>query len=454
MDHWLCSSSRIEKPTNCHDSMYSSSSLPLPSSIRLLRIHPGEGSLSCSIATADLSEVYDALSYTWGDPCLGQRAESQSCWETSSVYCILVDGHCLSITRNLYDVLCRLRKLKIYGPLWIDSICINQQDVDERGAQVAIMADIYTSAQQVLIWLGEEDPDTLSAASLISTLAAALNLKDFERATTFHINDLALYEYLEHPLVENHQWQCISRLFRRSWFQRGWVIQEFALANGRTVVCGSVQIDCIALCEIATFLDKSGRLRNPVWQLSHFSHEAAVGVVCLRLMCSCAIDAQDGGLEHPNLQSILIKEHGPLTSSQMVYTYLADILSLTGRFCFTDDHDYVLAAMSFVKALTPANELHLDWIVPNYRIPSSQLYTDVSQLILQNTNSLSILRLASYGGDALRIPSWVPNWSTDITSLPGKCDATKNWSTPPYKNPPCSDLPSSVKGSENFSEYA
>ncbi|KAF1982758.1 hypothetical protein K402DRAFT_295350, partial [Aulographum hederae CBS 113979] len=87
---------------------------------------------------------YDALSYAW---------ESDK-----GTTIIQVDGHHLQVTRNLAHALRRLRRPGVARTLWVDAICINQSDNEEKSRQVGMMKNIYESASFVLIWLGPE-PD-------------------------------------------------------------------------------------------------------------------------------------------------------------------------------------------------------------------------------------------------------------------------------------------------------
>ncbi|KAK8152368.1 heterokaryon incompatibility, partial [Phyllosticta citribraziliensis] len=87
---------------------------------------------------------YVALSYTWGSP--------------KTPFRIRVDASYLSITANLYAVLGVLSKIPQLqgGPLWIDAICINQRNEDEKNFQVPLMGRIYSEASEVFAWIGEE----------------------------------------------------------------------------------------------------------------------------------------------------------------------------------------------------------------------------------------------------------------------------------------------------------
>ena len=102
---------------------------PLPSAVftvRLLELEPGDGDeIHCKLRNVHLGDErvqYEALSYTWGTPILRQF-----------IWC---DGKVLPVTQNLYNALRRLRQTNEKKLLWIDAICINQEDLEERNHQV------------------------------------------------------------------------------------------------------------------------------------------------------------------------------------------------------------------------------------------------------------------------------------------------------------------------------
>jgi hypothetical protein len=123
--------------------------------IRLLLLQPGTGDETISGKLihnvsprsedndfAKPSLYYEALSYVWGPP-----PESRE---------ILVDGKRFAIRENLWMALNHLRKKDKEVTLWTDAICINQDDLLEKNAQVAQMNLVYLGAKKVLIWLGED----------------------------------------------------------------------------------------------------------------------------------------------------------------------------------------------------------------------------------------------------------------------------------------------------------
>lgn len=120
--------------------------LRTPQTIRILHLQPAKAKdapLIGHFSETDLNKAapYNALSYTWND-------------ETPSIP-LLVDGQTVLITPNCASALRRLRKSRRVRPFWIDAVCINQSDTQERNAQVAVMGDIFKNSAWVFAWLGE-----------------------------------------------------------------------------------------------------------------------------------------------------------------------------------------------------------------------------------------------------------------------------------------------------------
>lgn len=129
---------------NIYTSIDSSSSC-----IRLLNLQPRQGdndkTIICSLHLTDLDEdcQYEALPYEWGIP-------------TDNSYFVVVGGRNVQIRENLWHALWHLRddkegKVKV---LWVDALCIDQKDNEERNHQVKRMARIYTRASLVIAWIG------------------------------------------------------------------------------------------------------------------------------------------------------------------------------------------------------------------------------------------------------------------------------------------------------------
>ena len=127
---------------------YSSPSLG-PGSIRLLRLMPHENEstqrtkIQCELFDYTLEDpgkgahLYEALSYTWGG---SDKPRS-----------ISINKQNLAVTESVYAAPLRLRDRFFNRILWIDAICINQENLKEQGQQVQLMAKIYSKATRVLV---------------------------------------------------------------------------------------------------------------------------------------------------------------------------------------------------------------------------------------------------------------------------------------------------------------
>jgi hypothetical protein len=183
--------------------------------IRLVTISPGfEEEIRCSLTPWSLDDrtTYLALSYVWGDPDLVED--------------IICDNAMLSVTKNLKTALRYLRHATESRVFWIDAICINQKDIEERNRHVHNMREIYYCAQEVLIWLGPESEDSLLAFELIDLLARSFR----EGEHLFPSSE----EDIGRPL-----WEAYTSLCGRPWFRRVWVRQEVAVARKATLMCGN-----------------------------------------------------------------------------------------------------------------------------------------------------------------------------------------------------------------------
>lgn len=172
---------------------------PGSNNIRLLRLmpHANESTerteLQCELFEYSLQDLgkrthlYEALSYTWG-------GEKKPC-------SITIKDQKLAITLNLYTALLHLRDRSLTRIMWIDAICIDQENKEEQGQQVKLMAMIYSKASRVLVWLGE----TVDLEGALEDIGRAANEESTERS------DKKMNE------------KAIVNLLQQGWFQRIWV---------------------------------------------------------------------------------------------------------------------------------------------------------------------------------------------------------------------------------------
>ena len=167
-------------------------------SIRLLRLMPSEddtANIQCELFEYALKEsdkathLYEALSYVWGG--LDKRQS------------IFIDNQYLAITLNLHAALLRLRDRDIPRIIWVDAICINQKNKQEKEHQIQSMAKIYGKASRVIVWLGETANNSDVALEAIRAAGKPTNTSNKE-------------------MIQ----RAILLLLQRPWFRRIWVRQQ------------------------------------------------------------------------------------------------------------------------------------------------------------------------------------------------------------------------------------
>ncbi|KAK1831424.1 HET-domain-containing protein [Podospora conica] len=233
--------------------------------IRLVRLMRGgwPDPIHCEILETYLRDIdyipYEALSYCWG-----------SNEKTSS---IIMDNCHKPVTDNLFAALNRLRSQHLDRILWIDAICIDQDNKKEQGHQVAKMKRIYENAERVIAWLGDDgdDVERKMETDALMRIMAVLRDPDHKRTRM----KFALQEG-KTPKDRLHlMWPCVqarmgvdeyddeictglartlNTLLCRPWFRRTWIIQEVACARSLLIMCGSYEISSRVFVDFASLL--------------------------------------------------------------------------------------------------------------------------------------------------------------------------------------------------------
>jgi hypothetical protein len=129
--------------------------------LKLLHSSTENSQIQCQLRIANLNPKnppsYIALSYTWGD----ETKKSE----------ILIDGQGFQATVNLVAALRHLRHAQEDIELWVDAVCIDQGDIEERNSQVKMMRDIFTCAKETRAWLGTEGEKSDKAIELVEVLS-------------------------------------------------------------------------------------------------------------------------------------------------------------------------------------------------------------------------------------------------------------------------------------------
>ncbi|KAH7075067.1 heterokaryon incompatibility protein-domain-containing protein [Paraphoma chrysanthemicola] len=206
-------------------------------SFRLIRLLKADcGSIQCELFHAWLDGVedaleYEALSYTWGNG--------------KELYEIEANGRRLEVTGNLFQALQHLRYQHEDRVIWIDALCIDQSNLEERGHQVRQMSSIYAGAENVIVWLGSATSDTDVFFQHMQVLEkeaighACANWKSSDERWQSLWSNVRLQWNDFH---EDEQREGLKTLLRRSWFRRVWILQEVANARSARIMCGAKSI--------------------------------------------------------------------------------------------------------------------------------------------------------------------------------------------------------------------
>ena len=338
--------------------------LSRPDEIRLVKIFPGSAmsTVKCELQSAILepeTPKYIALSYCWGNA-------THKTW----VNC---NGQRLALTKDLLNAIRRLRRKNETVVLWIDQICINQEDVEERSSQVRLMRKIYRSAANVLIWLGDEADKSNMAIELIARLSA-------------------------HPDKDIHswtakEWRALGALLSRPWFTRMWILQELGVASSATVVCGNQSISWQYVSDTINYMQNTGS-----WLVVFGSSGYTSSILAYGRLAS--------------LQSIRneISENGTVCSLNALCTSMYfdatdprdKVYALTGL-CVCNGHfirpDYSKDLLDVYR------ETALAFLFPQDAIVNAD-----SSLKFHEHPTMQCLNAAERTENPYALPSWVPDW--------------------------------------------
>ncbi|KAI3325537.1 heterokaryon incompatibility protein-domain-containing protein [Xylariaceae sp. AK1471] len=349
--------------------------------IRTVQLLPGsaEDPIRCVLKEVNLtphnkSLNYQALSYVWGDP--------------ADTVTILVNEHEFQATRNLGNALRQFRQAGeafVEQEIWIDAICINQRDIDEKSKQVPRMADIYSMATRVVIWLGPNNPEEEQVFARGFWCRARLHeLYVRDIAGTDMSFDEWNYEktYPELANAEDETRDIWAIISRRQWFKRIWTVQEFCLAGDSSIFYAG-------------------------------AHSITVGA--LKLWGGSGLAAFNSGRKSTEMRTMFgrrmwFQDQLPLAATQNGETYnavssLLELIVRTGCVATSVPHDRIYGLLAL------ATLVHQDLpedLEPNYLRSYKSVYTTYARFIIGWTGDLRILLCGR--NDLRGVPSWVPDF--------------------------------------------
>lgn len=360
------------------------------------------------------SHVYHALSYVWGDPTRNSQ--------------ILLNNEFFNITKSLHLLLRRFENEKNVDWLWADAICINQDDDDEKSAQVQMMLQIYGNAHAVLAWLGPSVPDIeylmqniqKEAKKIIEQEWTKLQEEQLVTEINYHPESLpsnTFWRIFQHIAIalrkdrdflvglakdlslinsSNSKFPHIDmiNLLNRPLWTRVWILQEFAVAKELRLVCGRTELNyryfmVIYYLYYVFYEDQKHDLALHTFSNELVHHISALFPVFWQTVVAMR-DQSFGSME--------------------------DLLLSVFRLGATDPRDRVFALIGLAK------DSRLLGLYPNYSKTYSEVCIETAwrllrQLGLRILTQSRGLRLTDSNHD---LPSWVPDWSLrSINTLRG-----------------------------------
>lgn len=212
------------------------------------------GELSPDVLLASVK--YEALSYVWG-PEVSRHIITvvEGDYAANALSSVKIPQHSLQIRGNLCSALKHLRFENDIRHLWVDAICIDQSNIDERNHEVLRMGDIYRLAYRVIIWLGDRSEGTKSAFSEMKRIGKQVMVNN---SAALFCSPQGDYDRVVHvsstiKRLEMDTIHTIRGLLSRPYFNRLWVWQEVRSSSLRAIVhCGEEHIHWPMLASSAT----------------------------------------------------------------------------------------------------------------------------------------------------------------------------------------------------------
>lgn len=319
---------------------------------------------------------YDALSYAWNpsDEATRQPQVQVRCNAAS-----------FELSSNLYQAIKSLAILNISRPIWIDYICIDQTNIEEKEWQLPLMGQYYSRAKMVWIWLGQAHGHTDSAMEAMAGLALKL--------PTLRVSQPVTDAWLLHndlPLSSDSLWDGIDDIYTREWFNRLWTMQEFVLAARTTFICG---LEVATMAQLVTVAREFLRLGLvAVSRRDRIPHVGYKDGYHFSTFDSRYREAKD---DNGNISLHLALQLGRFKKARN-----------------SKQHDRVYALLGLLSPVITAE------IPISYDLSWWEMYIEVGKVSLKTSDHFDLLTQCQSAWRPKDLPSWCPNFSAENEAAP------------------------------------
>lgn len=368
---------------------------PSSNKFRILTLQKGTWSdeITCSLRVVSLEYAkghYRALSYRWGD---GNDMEQ-----------ITVDGKVLNVTTTLHSALKHLRLDSTDRDLWIDQICVNQDDPYEKQHQISLMKPIYAESAEVIIWLGESDKHSDRLADMLSTANLSRLSKPPAPGTeeAFGKDIQILYNLILHI--------CL-----REWWSRVWIVQECVLPVKPPVfMCGD---STFTFSQLGTAFDA---IMSVPQYTAYLDNTSSGDDAALREALK-ATEKSATDLLQPLV--VMMSLRATLASAEKRTISLIDCLQLTVCRSTSIPHDHVYGFLGLVSSDESEELLGLGTDISAAQLFHKLMVLALGQGAKEDTlGCYQALALIAFNADSYgnrAVPSWVPDLSAQSFSNRG-----------------------------------
>jgi hypothetical protein len=361
---------------------------------------------SLRVASLDDKPQYTALSYVWGD--------------ANDTLPIFLDGLEFKARKNLIDALTHIQDDNEAVTLWVDAVCINQEDAVEKTAQISQMLRIYQSAQTTTVWLGMSAEGSDEIIQFCRDLGSTLSEQAMAAATLEQRQNLPavigqlleanpqFMRLLQDPAMSRLK-DPFEKLLNDPYWSRLWCLQEISVSKNIVVACGKMRV---CLHEFETAIQAlSLMLHAANFHLFSTTSMLEMGNITDPVpMVTAAhrmLDQRRG--YHRSMHG---GGEGPVSLLHLLFrSYVMDgFRDVTLRATLESDRIYGLLGL--------AGDAKKLAIVPDYKKPWTDVYIETSSALLRNGNAAFLVLCQNGAEGGGELPSWVADWRQALRESP------------------------------------